>query len=95
MNKTDSLNIRIEPGLKKNVEKTLKALGMTTTEAINLYLHQIILSGGIPFEVKLPKPNKKTLDAMKEAMIVHEKNEGYNSVEELFDNLDNEIDNEK
>jgi len=55
-----------------------------------LYLHQIILSGGIPFEVKLPKPNKKTLDAMKEAMIVHEKNEGYNSVEELFDNLDNE-----
>lgn len=90
MAKTDSLNIRIEPKLKKNVEKTLKALGMTTTEAINLYLHQIILSGGIPFEVKLPKPNKKTLEAMKEAMIVHENNEGYNSVEELFDSLDNE-----
>ena len=46
MDKTTSIHIRIEPDIKNKVEKILSSLGMTTTEAINIYLRQIIINYG-------------------------------------------------
>ena len=54
MAKTSSMHIRVEPKVKEEVEKILNTLGMTSTEAINIYLKQIILNSGIPFEIKTP-----------------------------------------
>lgn len=55
MAKTSSMHIRVEPKIKEEVEKILSNLGMTSTEAINIYLRQIILNSGIPFEIKTPR----------------------------------------
>lgn len=88
MAKTETLHIRIEPEIKKKAEETLKSLGMTTTEAINIYLHQIILNQGLPFDVKLPKPNPKTMQAMKEALVLNEKTKSYDDVSSLMEDLD-------
>ena len=66
MSKTDTLNIRIEPTLKKEVEETLTDLGMNIAEAVTIFLRQVVLNDGIPFEIKRPKYNKETIDAINE-----------------------------
>ena len=63
MAKTEMIRARTEPGLKSNVEKILKKLGMTSTEAINLFYRQIQLRKGLPFDVRIP--NKTTLETFK------------------------------
>jgi DNA-damage-inducible protein J len=67
MNKSETLHIRVEPYVKANVENTLDQLGLTTTEAINIFLKQILLTGGLPFEIKLPSFNAETEKALKES----------------------------
>ena len=93
MSKTSSMHIRVEPKVKEEVEKILKALGMTSTEAINIYLRQIILNSGIPFEIKMPQFSDEMLEALKEAdEIMKNPNAypSYNSVEELMEALNEE-----
>ncbi len=65
MAKTAMIVARTEPALKADAEKVLKKLGLSTTEAINLFLAQIRIRKGLPFEVKIP--NKNTLRAMRDA----------------------------
>lgn len=60
MNKTATVRARIEPHLKENVETILKKLGLTTTEAINLFYKQVELHQGLPFEVKIPNQITKS-----------------------------------
>ena len=54
MAKTESVYTRIEPKLKIEVEKTLSRLGLSTSEAINIFLNQVVMHKGLPFEVKVP-----------------------------------------
>ncbi|MCA9735504.1 type II toxin-antitoxin system RelB/DinJ family antitoxin [candidate division KSB1 bacterium] len=54
MPKTQMIRARIEPDLKQDVESIFKELGLTTTEAISLFYHQVKLWKGLPFEVRLP-----------------------------------------
>ncbi len=65
--KTSSIHARIKPLLKHKVEAILEKLGMTTSEAINLYFSQIALHNGLPFDVKVP--NKTTTKAMQDMML--------------------------
>ena len=67
MGKTDTIHMRIEPEIKSMADSILNRLGMSTAEAINVFLNQVILYGGLPFEVRLPIPNEITLQAMYEA----------------------------
>lgn len=57
MAKTETLHIRIDPEVKSKVEAILNRLGMSTTEAVTIFLYQVILQGGLPFSVKLPLAN--------------------------------------
>jgi len=52
--------MRIEPEIKEQAELVLSELGIPMANAINLFLRQVILQKGIPFDVKLPQ--KKLLD---------------------------------
>jgi len=63
--KTAMITTRVDPDLKADAEKVLSKLGISTTEAINLFLSQVRLRRGLPFDVKIP--NKATLKAMKDA----------------------------
>lgn len=55
MAKTDILTTRIEPELKEKAGKILSTLGMTPSEAINIFFNQIVLQSGLPFEVRVPQ----------------------------------------
>jgi DNA-damage-inducible protein J len=58
MAKSSTVRARIEPNLKEEVEKLFKQLGLSTTEAINIFYNQVLLRRGLPFNVVIP--NKKT-----------------------------------
>ena len=60
MSKSSSIYTRVDPELKEQVERVLFRLGLPMANAINLYLHQIVIHNGLPFELKLPK--NKPLD---------------------------------
>ena len=67
MPKTDVIHMRVSPELKSEADSILAKLGMSTTDAINIFLSQVILRGGLPFEVRLPSPNEATRTAMNDA----------------------------
>ena len=54
MAKTASVQARIDPQLKENVEKILAQLKLSPSDAIKLFYRQIELNGGLPFDLKLP-----------------------------------------
>lgn len=64
MAKTANLNIRIDPTTKEAAEKLFSNFGITITDAVNISLHQSLLTGGLPFQVKIPQPNATILAAM-------------------------------
>ncbi len=93
MSKTTTMNIRIEPSLKKEVEEILKDLGMNISDAITIYFKQIVLTDSIPLQIKRPKFNKETLEAIKEADEIkkHPDNyKSYNNIYEIIEEIDNE-----
>lgn len=93
MAKTDTLNIRIEPELKKEVETTLNDLGMNIADAVTIFLKQVVMTDSIPFIIKKPKFNKETLEAIKEAdeIMKHPENyKSYNNVYEMIEEIENE-----
>lgn len=65
MEKTATLNLRVSPSVKQQAEKVLSSLGVSMATAIDIYLRQIALAGGIPFPVRLPPvPENMNADLM-------------------------------
>ena len=57
MAKTTNLYVRLEPGLKEQAESVLGYLGILVFNAVNIFLKQVVMQRGIPFDVKLPAEN--------------------------------------
>ena len=62
MAKTATIQTRVDPEIKRNAQKILSMLNISMSEAISLYLTQITLNKGIPFEIKIP--NKLTAETL-------------------------------
>ena len=91
--KTANLNIRIEPETKKMAEELFKTFGISVTDAVNIFLHQSLLVGGLPFEVRQPRYNAETEAAMGEADdIISGKIQAksYVSLQEIIDEIEAE-----
>ena len=81
MEKTATLNLRVNPTVKERAEKVLSQLGVPMSTAIDMYLNQISLTGGIPFSVSLPKaPTSIHTDAMTVEEIHQKLEKGYNDI---------------
>ena len=91
--KDTNFNMRINKQKKMELETLFSSLGMTLPEAVNIFFERSLLDGGIPFDVRLPRYNRETEEAMRETReILSGKIEAkaYHSARELFDDLDNE-----
>ena len=78
MEKTMTLNLRVNPTVKKEAEDVLRQLGIPMATAIDMYLRQISLTGGIPFNVALPKaPESINADNMSAETLRRELALGY------------------
>ena len=62
--KNDVIRARINTESKEIFEKILEQLGVTTSDAINMFVRQVILRKGLPFEVSIP--NATTIAAVEE-----------------------------
>lgn len=90
MAKTDTLNIRIEPELKKEVETTLNDLGMNIAEAVTIFFKQIVMTDSIPFAIRKPKYNKETIQAIEDAKNGINLSKGYTNLDEMWEDLEKE-----
>ena len=54
MPRTAMIHARTDAGLKSETETILKGLGLSYTEAINLFLNQVRMRKGLPFPVEIP-----------------------------------------
>lgn len=91
MAKTSTINMRVSPEVKSDAESIFASLGMTLTEAINVFLHKSIMEGGLPFDVRQPRYNAETEAAIREARDIMSgkiKAESYDSAAALFASLD-------
>ena len=52
--------IRIDTELKAQAEALFGELGMNLTTAFNIFLRQAVRAKGIPFAIKLGRPNRET-----------------------------------
>ncbi len=64
---TTNISIRMDKDLKAEADALFGELGMNLTTAFNIFVRQSIREGGIPFEINLHRPNRKTVEAMLEA----------------------------
>jgi len=85
MAKTAVIQTRVDPAIKQYAQTILKKLNISMSEAISMYLSQITLHNGIPFELKIPNNiTAKTLMDADNGNGLHT----VDSVDELFQELD-------
>lgn len=58
MTKNETIHVRVNSNVKNSAESALDMLGISVSEAINMFLCQVSLVGGIPFDIKLPAPER-------------------------------------
>jgi len=52
--KSEFIRARVEPKLKRETEAVLAKLGISMSEAVNVFCRQIVLQNGLPFAVRIP-----------------------------------------
>jgi DNA-damage-inducible protein J len=82
--KSTDVRSRIEPNLKDRASEVLAACGLNLSDAIRLFLHQVVAQQGLPFDVKAPNPT--TIAAMREARSMRKAK--FRSARGLFDDLE-------
>ena len=90
MNKTENINIRVEPKLKEEAEETLEDLGMNMADAITVFLKQVVMTESIPFEIKKPRYNEETLQAMKDVKKGKNLSRGYTDLNKMWKSIEEE-----
>lgn len=85
MKKTDTISVRIDPETKDRAEAIFETLGLSSSQAVQLFYKQVELRRGLPFPVEIP--NRTTARAIKEARNRNNL-ESLSSTDELFSELE-------
>ncbi|MGN0355689.1 MAG: type II toxin-antitoxin system RelB/DinJ family antitoxin [Muricoprocola sp.] len=82
--------VRIDEKLKKQATELFSQLGMDMSSAMNIFLRQCIMRGGLPFEVVIPQYKPDVLEAMEEAKVISKDpaTKRYSSFSEAMEDLD-------
>lgn len=87
---TIAKNFRIDAELNNKATKLLEGLGLSMSQAFSMFLRQVVLQQGLPFEVKYPKHSSELLDAIEEAkqLEADPKAKRYKDMNEMWADLD-------
>ena len=77
MAKSSNLYVRIDPEVKEQAEKVFDGLGITMSNAVGLFLKQVVINQAIPFELKLAPAGYKPVDTLAEDEFDAELEKGY------------------
>ena len=76
---------RVKPELKEQAETVFSAIGLSTADAIRMFLQQSVNVGGLPFRPTAKQPNAETLEAMEE--LAQGKGKKFRSTKEFYHDL--------
>ena len=87
---TVAKNFRIDSELSDQASKLLEGLGLSMSQAVSMFLRQVVLQQGLPFEVKYPKRSGELLDAIEEAkrLEADPRMKRYTDMNEMWADLD-------
>ena len=83
--KTSTIQIRVDEELKKQAVQVLGQMHITMSQAIKMFLGQIVHNKRIPMDVFIPnEETRRIMDEVDAGIGLHE----VDSVEQLFEELD-------
>ena len=85
-----NVTIRMDAKLRKEATMLFEDLGLSLNQALTLFVKQAVREQKIPFEIKRMVPSEELLQSLTELdeMEKHpEKYKGYDTVEELMEDL--------
>lgn len=78
--KSSTLNVRIQPEIKKEAERIFASLGLSSSSAINIFYRQVIEHNGLPFEVKNSSSKPLEAEKMTKEELFSELEKGYEDI---------------
>ncbi|MBS4031715.1 MAG: type II toxin-antitoxin system RelB/DinJ family antitoxin [Clostridiales bacterium] len=87
MANTSNLNIRVDEELKRKAEAIFSELGLNMSTAMNIFLRYSVRYGGIPFDLRIEKPNTETIAAIDDVNNNRNMSKTFDSVSALMDDL--------
>ncbi|MFI3257587.1 MAG: type II toxin-antitoxin system RelB/DinJ family antitoxin [Spirochaetales bacterium] len=81
MARTSNVFARVEPTVKEQAELILTELGIPMSNAVSMFLKQVVLQRGIPFEMKLPPSEPLSLNKLTMAELDSEIEKGFYDIE--------------
>ncbi|MDR0383710.1 MAG: type II toxin-antitoxin system RelB/DinJ family antitoxin, partial [Christensenellaceae bacterium] len=90
--KTSGFYIRMKEADKVAVDKLYRSLGITFTDAVNMFVAKSLAERGLPFELKLPRYNEETIRSFEDGKqiiddIKNGKRKPYDSTDDAFNAL--------
>lgn len=80
MARTSNVFTRVEPDIKEQAEDVLSQLGISMSSAVEMFLRQVVLQRGIPFEMKLPAGKPTAYGSLTSEQFNNEIRKGYESI---------------
>ena len=82
--------VRIDENLKKKATELFSQLGMDMSSAMNIFLRQCVMRGGLPFDVVVPQYKPEVIEAMEEAKRISKdpNTKRYSSFSDAMEDLD-------
>ncbi len=87
MASTTNLNIRVDEELKRKAEALFAELGLNMSTAMNIFLRHAVRYGGIPFDLRIERPNAETLAAIDDVNHNRNMSKTFDSVSALMEDL--------
>ena len=94
MARTSNIFARVEPEVKTQAEDVLNRLGIPMSNAVDMFLRQVILQKGIPFDIKLPVQKLVDISKLSEEEINKEIAKGMDDIENGRVYTSEEVENE-
>nr|VFK20620.1 MAG: DNA-damage-inducible protein J [Candidatus Kentron sp. LPFa]VFK68516.1 MAG: DNA-damage-inducible protein J [Candidatus Kentron sp. UNK]VFK73616.1 MAG: DNA-damage-inducible protein J [Candidatus Kentron sp. UNK] len=79
---------KVEPELKKSAEDILSQIGLSMSDALRIFLKQVVFQRGLPFDLRLP--NHETIQAIEDVKM-GENFQEFSTKEELFEEWDRSL----
>lgn len=81
MAETSNVYVSVEPEIKEQAESILKQLGIPMSNAVGMFLRQVVIQRGIPFDVKLPTKKPLSMNELTKEQLDAEISKGMNDIE--------------
>ncbi len=95
MARTSNIYVRVEPNIKEQAEVVLEKLGIPMLNAVSIFLRQVVMQNGLPFEVKIPNTKPLSLSDLSETEFNIEMLKAQNDFENgriySFEEVENEL----